>query len=112
MNTVTCCGLTVALREKLQHTSAFCVQLYVHMIQRGQLLPLRVWDGYGGHCRNDLLFFVRLLCCVCVNARDLPVGYVEEKKKGSGGKLMETCHQVCFTNAFTKHNVSHTIFNC
>lgn len=82
------------------------------MIQRGQLVPLRVWDGYGGHCRDDLLFFVGLLRCVCVDARDLPVGHAEKKTLEKKGKLMETCHQVCFTNALTKHNVSHTIYNC
>lgn len=51
------------------------------MIQRGQLVPLRLWDGYGGHCRDDLLFFVSLLRCVCVDAWDLPVGHKKKKKR-------------------------------
>lgn len=56
-------------------TSAFRVQLYIHAIQRGQLVSLRLRDGYGGHCGDDLLFFFRLLRCVCVDYRDLPVGH-------------------------------------
>lgn len=51
------------------------------MIQRGQLVPLRAWDSYGGHCRDDLLFFVRLLNCICVDTRDLPVGCAEKRKE-------------------------------
>ena len=89
------------------------------MIQWSQLVPLRVRDGDGGHCRDDLLFFVRLLRCVCVDAGKLPGGRAGEdekrKKKKEDflfkkGNLMETCHQVCFTNVFTKHNVSCAIF--
>lgn len=44
------------------------------------------------------------------------LSHAEEGKKKKGKdfkvKLMETCHRVCFTNALTMHNVSHTIFNC
>lgn len=56
-------------------TSAFRVQLYIHAIQRGQLVSLGLRDGYGGHRGDDLLFFLRLLRCVCVDYRDLPVGH-------------------------------------
>lgn len=58
-------------------TSAFWVQLYIHMVQWGQLIPLRVRDSYGGHRRDDLLFFVRLLCGVRVHAWDLSAGRAE-----------------------------------
>lgn len=57
------------------------------MIQRGQLVPLRLWDGYGGHCRDDLLFFVSLLRCVCVDAWDLPVGHKKKKKNLKKGEV-------------------------
>lgn len=69
----------------LATTSAFRVQLYIHTIQRGQLVSLRLRDGYGGHRGDDLLFFFRLLRCVCVDYRDLPVGH----PAGSGGKKKE-----------------------
>lgn len=81
------------------------------MVQRGQAAPLRVWDGYGGHRGDDLLFFIRLLRRVRVHAGDLPAGHAEWRFKEEKGTLMEICHQFCFANAFTRHNVSHTIFN-
>lgn len=58
------------------------------MIQGGQLVPLRVRDGDGGHSRYDLLFFVRLLRRVCVDAWDLPAGHArgEKEEKEEGGK--------------------------
>lgn len=69
----------------LATTSAFRVQLYIHTIQRGQLVSLRLRDGYGGHRGDDLLFFFRLLRCVCVDYRDLPVGHPAGSGKRGGG---------------------------
>lgn len=86
------------------------------MMQGGHAVPLRVWDGYGGHRRDDLLFFIWLLRRVRVHAWDLPAGQTEWsfyfiKKKKKEDTLMEICHQVRFSNAFSRHDVSYTIFN-